>query len=137
MKRIAITIALSVLAGCVRTDAAPQADRPLNHGTVTGYGQMKISETYTEDYVIITDSFGHEHRLEVSDAVIGDEYTIRYGTVVEKTYEGCYDDNEDYYIVELEGGELHEVEADDLITGDEVTVYFYEDRPLRTRYGWK
>ena len=101
--------------------------------TVIGYGSNEI----IDDYAIAVDSYGHEHHLTISDAVIGDQYTIRHGTVIEKTYEGCQDDNNDYYIIEFENGDLHEVEADDLWTGDEVTVYFYRDEPIRTMYGWR
>lgn len=102
-----------------------------NTCTVTGYGSNEI----IEDYAIAIDSYGREHHLTISDAVIGDKFTIRYGTVVEKTYEGCEDDNNDYYIIEFENGDLYEIEADDLWTGDDVTVYFYNERPIRTLYG--
>lgn len=134
MKRI-IAVSALLLAGCSQAKATTAP--AVKHGTITGFEQIEISETYTEEFAILTDSCGQDHRLSVSDAMIGDEYTIRHGVITEKTYEGSQDDNEDYYIVELENGDLHEVEADDLLPGDEVTVYFYEDRAIRTRYGWK
>ena len=124
MKRCTIALSALLLAGCFQSEA----DRlpAVKNGTVTGY---------SEDLAIITDSFGQKHSIDVSDAVIGDEYTIRCGIITEKTYEGCQDGNADYYIVKLENGDLHEVEADDLNTGDMVTVYFYEGMAIRTYYG--
>ena len=106
-----------------------------NCGKVIRFGQLN-SSAY-EDYAIVIDSFGQERYLDISDAMIGDEYSIRYGVVIEKTYEGYDDQNNDYYIVEFTNGDLHEVESEDLIFGDKVTVYFYGDHAVRTYSGWE
>lgn len=156
MNKTIIAILAALLAGCVETSnpysdstavekPAPEADSTetaeqtpevdsYNSCVVVGYEEFKFSETYTELFAIAIDSFGHEHKLTISDAEIGDVYTIRYGTVIEQTYEG-YSEENDYYIIQFENGDLHEIESDDLQVGDEVTVYFWEGRPIRMYYG--
>ena len=114
-------------------EQTPEVDS-YNSCVVVGYEEFKFSETYTELFAIAIDSFGHEHKLTISDAEIGDVYIIRYGTIIEQTYEG-YSEENDYYIVQFENGDLHEIESDDLTPGDPVTVYFFEDRPIRMMYG--
>lgn len=163
MNKTIIAILAALLAGCVETSSpysdstttkvdSPKTSEPTpevdstasaeqtpeadsyNSCTVIGYGERKPNPDYTEEYAIAIDSFGHEHKLTISDAEIGDVYIIRYGTVIEQTYEG-YSEENDYYIIEFENGDLHEIESDDLQVGDEVTVYFWEDRPIRMYYG--
>lgn len=163
MNKTIIAILAALLAGCVETsnpysdstatkvdspktpepttevdsttsaEQTPEADS-YNSCTVIGYGEWKPNPDYTEEYAIAIDSFGHEHKLTISDAEIGDVYIIRYGTVIEQTYEG-YSEENDYYIIQFENGDLHEIESDDLQVGDEVTVYFWEGRPIRMYYG--
>jgi len=155
MNKSIISLIPLLLAGCIQTqpttaDTKPTAEpiptvQPAeepseadsyNSCEVIGYRVLQYTPDYSEDVAVAVDSFGHEHLLTISDAEIGDVYIIRYGTVIEQTYEG-YSEENDYYIVEFENGDLHEIESDDLQPGDEVTVYFYEDRPIRMYYGWR
>lgn len=163
MNKTIIAILAALLAGCVETSSphsdstatkvdSPKTSEPTpevdstasaeqtpeadsyNSCEVIGYGEWKPNPNYTEEYAIAIDSFGHEHHLTISDAEIGDVYIIRYGVVIEQTYEG-YSEENDYYIIQFENGDLHEIESDDLQVGDEVTVYFWEGRPIRMYYG--
>lgn len=155
MNKSIISIIPLLLAGCIQAqpttvDTKPTAEpiptiQPTeepsevdnyNSCEVIGYRTLQYSPDFSEEVAVAVDSFGHEHLLNISDAEIGDIYIIRYGTVIEETYEG-YSEENDYYIVEFENGDLHEIESDDLQPGDEVTVYFFEDRPIRMYYGWR
>lgn len=153
MYKSIISIIPLLLAGCIQAqpttaDTMPTeepistvqpAEEPTkadsyNSCEVIGYRTLQYTPDYSEEVAVAIDSFGHEHLLTISDAEIGDVYTIRYGTVIEQTYEGWSEEN-DYYIIEFENGDLHEIEADDLQPGDDVTVYFWEGRPIRMMYG--
>ena len=154
MNKTLLAVLAALLAGCIQQTTEPiptteptttaepiQVDtepteqpETYNSCTVTGYRTLQYTPSYSEEVAVAVDSFGHEHLLDISDAEVGDVYTIRYGVVLEETYEGYAEEN-DYYIVEFENGDLHEIESDDLQVGDEVTVYFWEDRPVRLYYG--
>lgn len=158
MNKSIISLIPLLLAGCIQAqpttaDTKPTAEpiptsEPIsaaeptaepetyNSCIVIGYRTLQYTPDYSEEVAVAIDSFGHEHLLNISDAIVGDEYTIRYGVITEQTFEGWSEEN-DYYIVQFENGDLHEIESDDLQPGDEVTVYFYEDRPIRTMYGWR
>lgn len=155
MNKSIISIIPLLLAGCIQAqpttaDTKPTAEptptvQPAEEPTkadsynsceVIGYRFIQYTPDYSEDVAVAFDSFGHEHLLNISDAEIGDVYIIRYGTVVEQTYEGWAEEN-DYYIIEFENGDLNEIESDDLQPGDEVTVYLWEGRPVRMYYGWR
>ena len=151
MNKTLLTLLAALLAGCVQqttsTEPKPapttepteeilveEPEETYNTCTVIGYRTLQYTPSYSEEVAVAVDSFGHEHLLDISDAMIGDTYTIRYGVVIEETYEG-YSEENDYYIIQFENGDLHEIESDDLQVGDEVTVYFWEDRPVRLYYG--
>ena len=159
MNKSIISLIPLLLAGCIQAQPATADTKPTaepiptvqpaeepaeepsetdsyNSCVVTGYRTLQYTPDYSEDVAVAVDSFGHEHLLNISDAEIGDVYIIRYGTVIEQTYEGWSEEN-DYYIVQFENGDLHEIESDDLQPGDKVTVYFYEGRPIRMMYGWR
>ena len=154
MNKTLLAVLAALLAGCVQQTTEPiptteptttaepiqmdtePTEQPETHNscTVIGYRTLQYTPNYSEEVAVAIDSFGHEHLLNISDAIIGDEFTIRYGVIIEETYEG-YSEENDYYIVQFENGDLHEIESDDLQPGDEVTVYFFEDRPIRMMYG--
>ncbi len=155
MNKPLLAVLAALLAGCIQqspfeVDTTPTPEpiptiQPTeepsevdnyNSCEVIGYRALQYSPDFSEEVAVAVDSLGHEHLLNISDAEIGDVYIIRYGTVIEETYEG-YSEENDYYIVEFENGDLHEIESDDLQPGDEVTVYFFEDRPIRMYYGWR
>lgn len=155
MNKSIISIIPLLLAGCIQAQPTAAGIKPTaepattvqpaeeptkadsyNSCEVIGYRFIQYTSDYSEDVAVAVDSFGHEHMLNISDAEIGDVYIIRYGTVIEQTYEGWAEEN-DYYIIEFENGDLHEIESDDLQPGDEVTVYFWEGRPIRMYYGWR
>lgn len=104
--------------------------------TVTGYRDIQFSPDCIISYAVAIDQSGNEYLLDVSDAIPGDTYTIRHGTIIEQTYEG-YSDEWDRYLIQFENGDIHEIISDDLIVGDEATTFFYNDRAVTTLYGWR
>lgn len=104
--------------------------------TVTGYRDLQFSPDCIISYAVAIDQDGNEYLLDVSDAIPGDTYTIRHGTIIEQTYEG-YSDEWDRYLIQFENGDIHEIISDDLIVGDEATTFFYNGRAVTTLYGWR
>jgi len=104
--------------------------------TVTGYRDLQFSPDCIISYAVAIDQDGNEYLLDVSDAIPGDTYTIRHGTIIEQLYEG-YADEWDRYLIQFENGDIHEIISDDLIVGDEATTFFYNDRAVTTLYGWR
>lgn len=137
MNKTAIALLIALLGGCTATTEpiiAPAETPTINACTVTGYERVQLTPDFIEDYAVCIDSFGHTHKLNISDAIIGDEYIVKYGTVLEQTYEG-WSEEDDTYIIQFEDGEKTEITADDLRAGDDVTVYFFDGRAIRTLYG--
>jgi hypothetical protein len=104
--------------------------------TVTGYRDLQFSPNCIISYAVAIDQDGNEYLLDVSDAIPGDTYTIRHGTIIEQLYEG-YADEWDRYLIQFENGDIHEIISDDLIVGDEATTFFYNGRAVTTLYGWR
>lgn len=113
-----------------------QPTEPANSCTVTGYRDLQFSPDCIISYAVAIDQDGNEYLLDVSDAIPGDTYTIRHGTIIEQLYEG-YADEWDRYLIQFENGDIHEIISDDLIVGDEATTFFYNDRAVTTLYGWR
>ena len=77
------------------------------------------------------------HRTETIGITSFDYNIKQYGTVIEQTYEGCYEGCDDDYIVELANGTLIDIVADDLQPGDPVTIYWKDGAIIHTLYDYR